>query len=252
MGVLDAPAADAYGRPVNGFHPTRDLPNIAAWYDASTVAGTNGAAVSQWADSSPKSRALIQATPSRQPTIRTDGQGGRTTLNFGATALMIDPGFGADWGQPNTHPQPLSYIALVKASSTLISAGTSRYIIGGNLGASQSCGMLLISTNQNLMLNAGAYAAGQGGPNLNDDAWHVVAGIFGTSSCTTMVDGYVTGATITQVQGTNPMVQLAVGGNANNNFPFGGEIAEVIVCDAELTLPQVAQATKYLARKWAL
>jgi len=252
LGILDAPAADAYGRPLTGFNPVRDLPGIAAWYDASKVSNANGTAINQWADSSPKNRALIQSTGSKQPTVKTAGLGGLNTLSFGATALMIDSGFGADWGQPNTHPQPLSYVALVKASSTLIGAGTNRHIVAGNFGGSQSCTMLLISTNQNLVLNAGSYAAGQGGPALNDDAWHVVVGIFGPGSCTTMVDGYVTGGAITQTQGTWPMVQLAVGGNANGNFPFGGEIAEVIVCDAELSFAQAAKATEYLARKWSL
>lgn len=243
---------DAIGRRLDFFTPDRDLPKIAAWYDASKVAGANNSAISQWADSSPANRALIQTTGSKQPTIKAASKNGLNTLSFGATALMIDAGFGKDWGQPATHPQPLSYVALIKASSTLISASTNRHIVAGDFGGSKSCTMLLIGTNQNLVLHAGAYAAGAGGPNLNDDAWHVVVGIFGPGSCTTIVDGYVTGGTITQTQGTWPMEQLAVGGNANGNFPFGGEIAEVIVCDAELSFQQAAAATEYLARKWAL
>lgn len=70
------------------FEPT-EISGLKAWYDASTLTGTDGSAVSQWLDSSGNQAHMFQPSATAQPTLQTSELNGRNVVRFdGSNDLM--------------------------------------------------------------------------------------------------------------------------------------------------------------------
>ncbi|MEO2134590.1 LamG-like jellyroll fold domain-containing protein [Microbacterium sp.] len=212
----------------------------------------NGASIARVADHA-RARSFQQLDPTKQPTLVVGGQGGLNTLAFGATARLSDDTWGNDWSElSGGYAQPNTIIAVAKCSSTVISGvATGRFVVAGHTGSSTSNAILINQGTACLQIAAGSYGA-TGGPQLNDDTWHVLIGMLGAASGWCMVDGYVTGAANTQSHGAQPLKALTIGDAANGGGPFGGEIAEVIVANRQMSLADAADLTSVLIEKWGI
>lgn len=69
------------GRSGKPFDP-RSLGNLALWLAASRIAGSDGDAVTTWADASGNGKDATQATAGKKPTYRTAGINGRPSVEF--------------------------------------------------------------------------------------------------------------------------------------------------------------------------
>jgi hypothetical protein len=248
MAILDPPAIDVNGKGLASFTPIRDLPNLAAWYDASTLPGANESAIKLWKDASGRSSGA-RGQGATLPVVKAAGLGGLKTAKLGATGYFYASTLGAGGIlQPTGIAQPLTYIALVKANS---SAGitVARYLAGGSAG--NLVNLSLGATTGGLFLNAGSNGA-NGGKNLSDDSWHVVVAVIDTGSAALFVDGYLVNASATQSHGTNLLSNLQIGNQSSSANVLQGEIAEFMVCGSRLTLTQIKRVTKYLNDKWTV
>lgn len=63
------------------FEPT-EISGLKAWYDASTLTGTDGSSVSQWLDSSGNQAHMFQPSATAQPTLQTNELNGRNVVRF--------------------------------------------------------------------------------------------------------------------------------------------------------------------------
>lgn len=243
LGMAKADAARKYQETAYG------LPKVIGWYDASTLSGANGSGIQTWRDSSSYSQDLIQATAGNQPTLVTAGQNGRNVARFGATGYMNALGFGnATWPQPIAWTKPNTIIMVVKVSSALNLV--QRVLIGG--GASTGRNNILLASDANrVTLYAGTGGSGaQGGPPMNDDAWHIIVGVFDTGSSSVYIDGYLTSLQL-GTPGTEDLSSLTLGAANGGGSPSNMDVAEVIICNDRLSPAAALDVTKKLRAKWA-
>lgn len=251
----DAAAASAsIATGANAFDPARDMARtLVGRYDASTLKQSGGTALAIWPDVSGAGQDLTQGTASARPTVTANGIGDKRIVTFPASGgkFLFQSGFGTGWGQPSGFPQPMTFLALVRVSSTG-SRASNAAIISSNDNSTDRLS-LLVDTNGSPAAIDGSGAGPSGaGPAINDDQWHVVAVVFDTNSRSIFVDGYLTGTT-TGVGSTNSMKGLAIGAMPSGNAPFAGlDVAEVLVVADRLRPKAVATASDYLRTKWGL
>jgi hypothetical protein len=197
-------ASDFRGSPTKNFLPSRDLPNVLTWLDASTLTGANGSDVRRWPDLATRGQDPSRFTGTC-PSLKTNGLNGKNTVVFNGS-FFSNPTFGkAGLGQPNAGwPQPLTMAAVVKFGSA---GATPQPVFGGSTSSPIS---LQTTTTGNLQVTAGATGA-VGGPQINDDQFHIVVGAFDPGTAFGMVDGYIVQSTTGGAQGANVMDQLNVG-----------------------------------------
>lgn len=237
---------DWRGRRLDSFDPARDVPGVYAWFDASSLTGTDGSNVLVCPDVSGSGNDVSQFTAGAAPTLAAASLNGHNTLRFQAGQFLSRPTFGGSFPGPNTYPQPLTYIALCKFNSSL-SPSASRGIMGGISGV---VSLFAASPYGQVGIAAGTNGA-TGGPNLVDGNWHIVAGMFDTNSGAVYVDGYLVGAASTQTHGTNAMAGLYLGSYAGGNRMADGWIAEAGVT-GRLSGRRISSVTSALATKWGL
>jgi hypothetical protein len=235
---------DAIGRRLDSFLPSRDLPNVLLWLDASTLTGANGSDVRRWPDLASRGQ-----DPSRFagacPSLKTNGLDGKNTVVFNGS-FFSNPTFGSNGlAQPGTGwAQPLMMAAVVKFGSA---AATAQPVFGGSTSSPIS---LQASTSGTLQVTAGATGA-VGGPVITDDQWHIVVGAFDPGGAFGMVDGYVVQSVGGGV-GANLMTQLNVGsGGGAGNFLIG-EIAEAVIMGDRVPFERVVALQEYFNEKWSL
>jgi hypothetical protein len=231
---------------LDAFDPRRDLPSLAAWYDASTLPGPNESPIRLWKDASGRSSGA-RGMGAALPVVKAAGLGGLKTAKLGATGYFYASTLGAGGIlQPAGIPQPVTYIGLLKANSSP-GVAAARYIAGGSAG--NLVNLSLAVTVGGLFLNAGANGA-NGGKNLSDDTWHVIVAVIDTGSAALFVDGYLVNAAASQSHGANVLSNLQIGNQSSSANVLQGEIAEFMVCGNRLTLTQIQRATRYLNEKW--
>lgn len=63
-------------------NPITDIPNLKAWYDATTLTGADGSSVSSWLDQSGNEAHMFQGTSAAQPILKTNILNGRPVVRF--------------------------------------------------------------------------------------------------------------------------------------------------------------------------
>ncbi len=75
-----------------GGGPTPPMTNLLGWWKADALAGSNGASLASWPDSSGNGNDLTQSTPSLQPTLATNKINGLNAVRF-TNQLFAVPNF---------------------------------------------------------------------------------------------------------------------------------------------------------------
>lgn len=246
MGLLDPPAIDWRARPLSRLEYLRDLPTSVCAWDAGILAGANGSSVALLPDLSGNNH---HATASANaPTLTVPGLGGRPTLNFSGTQLMLATARSA-WPIGGNLAQPFTLWGVARASGSLGLTAT-RTMFGG-LAATTS-GIIYLTANDSLPTLYAGSPGSSGGEALADGAWHIWIGMAGTASGWLMVDGFLVGTAVTQSHGALALGTMGVGARGDSANPWFGDIAECGVLGAAISLRQAADLTAALNTKWAV
>lgn len=246
MGVLDAPPIDYRGKPSALFDPSRDMLSLIGWFDAWTLPGANGSAVTLWPASA--GGFALKVTPTAKPTLLTNAAAGKNAVRFVPTSYILKSdtigagglGLVAGW------PQPITYAFVFRLSADYANAAN------GTLLGSTNCAV-------NIVTGLGLYGRAPSNPvaypsaPLNDGQWHVGIVCLGTAGSVIYVDGYLTSASATNLgTGTVTGFYIGPGANMTPNTAGTSDVAEAIVANSVLTPTRIDAITQALAKKWGI
>lgn len=222
-------------------------PDVAAvpslWVKSDSITGANGSAVSTWADSSLNARNFTQANAANQPTVVTNGIGGKPTVRFDGSNDYLDSATGS-------YSQPITVFSV--ARKTAAGSGYER-ILHGNTTVD---GIFFMGAN------AGNYASFIGNGGWNDTTANSPARAVSTNTGS-VLGATISGGTITPYfNGTaqtaksgNTMSTLAgfrMGSSSGLSQFWNGDVSEVIVYPGVLSTADRQRVEGYLAWKYNL
>jgi hypothetical protein len=239
----------------NNSNPGGVTNNLQLWLrgDAGVVA--NNASVSAWLDQSSNNFYASQGITSYRPTINNNGLNGKPTLNFSANTLLnrgllgdhLDVAF-------NSKLNPNQFTAFIinrvdGGEGNWRSPLSSR---GSNTGYNFYAG-----TNNNWQFWTGN---GSGWNNVSGNApvipheWELITGAYDGTKQSLLLDGkQIASSSKTYVPNTTAPLRIGgVGSNYSADFPFQGDIAEVIIFDSVLGTSDRNKVESYLAVKYGL
>jgi hypothetical protein len=218
--------------------------DITAWYKADSLSGSDGDSIGSWSDSSANSNTVAQLTSARQPTLQIDELNGYPVLRFDGTNDILSDGDISD-----------------------LDVGTGDIWIAAVFKSTDDSGVQFMfekgTTSFGLMTSAaGVLQARLGGttniPLQNSGNWSRTGFVLVTASrvsstCTGFVNGSAMDTTSTTNTGSisNSDV-LDIGATAVGGNPLTGDIAEILVGGATLTLKRRTKLEGYLAHKYGL
>lgn len=152
MGILDAPVTDWRGKPLATIDPARDVPNALAWFDASTLSGSNGQALTQWPAS--LGGFSLNITPTNKPTLLTNAANGKNAVRFGPTSYFRNTDtFGAGgMGLISGWAQPISF--------TFVFCVSADFAVPGNIALMGASGLNLNIAQAGLCIYGNGGTAG--------------------------------------------------------------------------------------------
>lgn len=239
---------DAAARRLDRLHAARDLgPGVFLDLDSRNVQGVNGANVVVFPDESGLGHYLTVVAGASAPTILDAAlpNGGRA-VHFASGQGLGRPDLGAGGlGEPVGYAQPNTYVFLARINPA---ANTTTR----TLSASTTTGRNIITfggNSQTISAIAGASGAWPGGgARIDDNEWHVIAVVFGSTYAHVFVDGFLVGTQPTNASGTDALSGFYLGvGSAGSNFLNGGDIARVIAVNRALTPKQILDLSETLA-----
>ncbi|TVP76768.1 MAG: hypothetical protein EA353_11590 [Puniceicoccaceae bacterium] len=234
-----------------------EIDGLVLWMRASSVAGVNGTAVSVWQDESGRGNDATQATAGLQPTLLSQALNGRAALSFDRTAtqqLLLPTGEfdGLD------DFSDFSMFQVIRWGGETTSGlwGGFRGSNNQNVGSSQfeinqvqnGMGQLRLSLPPEINLLAP--------DSVSMNHWHVVGATMNSQESRARIR--VDGEARVEGFGTVGRTLLAdyeavpLGSSFNQLRTFGGEIAEVILFNRELTDVELLGLEAYLAGRHAL
>tara|TARA_R100000655_G_scaffold46391_1_gene83307 strand:+ start:4357 stop:5934 length:1578 start_codon:yes stop_codon:yes gene_type:complete len=217
---------------------------LTAWFKADSISGSDGDAVSAWADSSGNSNNTAQATSARQPTLQTNELGGGSVVRFDGTNDILSDG---DIAALDVGTGDIWMACLFKSTDDsgvqfMFEKGTTSFAL--------------------MTTAAGVLQARLGGttniPQQSAGNWSRTDFVMVTASrVSATCNGFVNGSSMTTTGTTNTgsisnssvfdIGATAVGGN-----PMTGDIAEILVGGATLTTANREKVEGYLAWKYGL
>ncbi len=234
---------DATGRRLDSFVPLRDLPNTFGHWDASTLTEAVGQNLKLWRDATGLGHDFVQFTDAKRPVVAA-GPNGNKVLALATDKYMTRTGMGAgDWMEPAGYAQPLTQIFVIRGPSA--TPTTNRYILTGGT---------TVATTLNVgscYISAGG-GTPNGGPNLLDGQWHILVAVFGTTGNSTYIDGQLVQSNSSQSHGSAALAAPSMGASSGGGNVFGGDIAEIILCQSRLTEDQIAKVSSVLGAKWGI
>lgn len=227
------------------FTDPTDLASLVAWYDFSdattlfTDAGTtpvssDGDLIYQANDKSGNNNHVVQATDTKRPAYKIGIQNSKSVSRYD----------GGDWLQDTfTLIQPETVFVVFNSASQ----GANEWIIDGK----NTQGMEIRANAVPTAIHIYAGGVGTAGVSANiTGAWMTAGCIFNTPTATIYVNG---GAANTDTDlGTANGGGITIGAAANGSTPLTSDIAEVIVCNAALSVADLNSLGEYLADKWGL
>lgn len=239
MGILDAPATDWRKKALATFDPSRDLPQMIAWwkFDRQLAGTTDGAGVVAAYDYS----GLQQDLPylGAQPTKQTDADGS-PVARFAAGQAFYSSFFGNQYPVSKGYARPLVYAALIKPSSSQTSGFAT--VFGGNLS-----GRITMTVDWSTGAPFGFDSSnGQGGEGVCDGNWHVVIAVIDSGTVSTYIDGYYTGG-FSGSTATAVLIGMSLGAAYDGTQQYVGDIREAIVSNGRMSDAQIHALGKYLA-----
>lgn len=217
---------------------------LTAWYKADSISGSDGDAVSSWADSSGNGNDSSQGVSGRKPTLQTDELGGLPVVRFDGTNDILSDGDIADL---DVGTGDIWLACLFKSTDD---SGAQFFFEKGN---TEFALMTTAAGEMQARLGGTTNIPTQSAGNWSRTEFVLVTASRVSGSCNGFVDGSsmtTTGTTNTgSINNTNVLDigAAAVGGN-----PLTGDLAEVLVGGATLTTANREKIEGYLAWKYGL
>ena len=213
-----------------------EVSKLAVWLRADAIQGlADGDPVGTWPDSSGLARDATQSTAAQKPTYRASRAAfsGKPVLEFDTVDDCIASAFGATLSQPNT------FFVVAKVGAT----GAQRFMIDGDgVGGRHAIFQESVTRWQ-------YYAGSLVDDGASDTSVHIFQATFNGASSVLRVDGAsgTTGNT-----GADSIIGVILGAQQVGTSNFGGDIAEVMVYNAALSLDQINGLGLYLAAKYGV
>ncbi|MEO9966834.1 MAG: T9SS type A sorting domain-containing protein [Reichenbachiella sp.] len=207
--------------------------------EAGTNCSTEGCGISSWTDQSSNGHAYSQGMVSNQPTIDTDGSNFNPSLSFNGTSDHMDG--------PSLDPtKNLSIVAVVKQVAI-----SNNHIFAEVTDADDKQFSLSIASNKAEYHgefnsnNSNVSGASDIGTSIRMIGTHVDNSL----NTTIRLDGVTDGTGTLAAEPTNTAVASTIGTWDYEATFFDGDIAEIILYDAELTGTDLQKVESYLAIK---
>jgi len=217
---------------------------LTAWFKADSISGSDGDAVSAWADSSGNGNDTSQGTAVRQPTLQTNELGGQSVVRFDGTNDILSDG---DITALDVGTGDIWMACLFKSTDD---SGAQFFFEKGN----NQFGLMTTA--------AGELQARMGGttniPKQSSGSWSRTEFVMVTASrVSATCNGFVNGSSMTTTGTTNTGTifnssVFDVGAAAVGGQPMTGDIAEILVGGATLTTANREKIEGYLAWKYGL
>ena len=234
-------------------------PAMRGWYRADNGPAVSGSNVTSWADKSGRNINVSQATSSLQPTLVNNAVNSKPVVRFTGVASACLSGPVVATGTVPSSAMTVFAVARNSATSSTVAGLVSydgyqgmicSYTAGGG-GATQ---YIVDGNGSNASNSANTITA------INNTSFHLMAGIYGTTTNTNLSRIFMDGK-LEEYQsggGFPPLTaysQVQVGGRTWGGFPariFSGDIAELIVYDTQLDSAQRIIVENYLAEKYGV
>jgi hypothetical protein len=199
------------------------LSGLTLWFAADAGLSVDGAAVTKWADQSPRANDLLQSAPTKMPSVSTDTYSGRPVVQFDGSADQLD------LTTPTTSLQTVFWVLRNTSPSGY------RTLMGDS-----SDHIFLSDSDRRIWYGSNAVAVREGMTFLNGEG----------------IDGQL----VKYPAGTGRLAVLSVVANgplpakwlgAGLGYFWHGDIAEVVAYDRRLSGPERARVEEYLVRRHA-
>lgn len=228
------------------------ITGLSTWYDASILSGSNGSAVTAWADRSSIGNNLSGGT---SPTLVTSGLNGLNVVRFASASSQY-----LVMSNPNSLPlgtSSASYFAITRTSNSIATQQVFMYGSTPNT-ASQNVDFGFFSNNATTdIYTAGAIFDGT----ANNNTFALISNVMtGTSTNAGWVNGTSfsttnnTSLSTKNIGATGTVAGFVGAGRLSSNIQYflSGDIAEILIFSGALATTQRQQVEGYLAWKWGL
>jgi len=216
----------------------------AAWYQASSISGSDGDSIGSWTDSSGNGNTAAQLTSSRQPTLQTNELNGQSVLRFDGTNDILSDG---DIAALDVGTGDIYMAAVLKSTNDggvqfFFEKGTTAFALA-NTKSGQLQARFGGTTNIPF----------QSAGNWSRTEFVIVTASRVSGTC----NGFVNGTAMTTTGTTNTTSisnsdVFDIGASAVGGNPMTGDIAEIIVGGATLATNDRLRIEGYLAHKYGL
>lgn len=215
-----------------------------AWYQASSISGSDGDSVGAWTDSSGNGNTAAQLTSARQPTLQTNELNGQSVLRFDGTNDILSD---SDIAALDVGTGDIFMAAVFKSTDD---SGAQFFFEKGN---TQFALMTTAAGVLQCRLGGTTNIPTQSAGNWSRTDYVIVTASRLSSTCTGFVNG--TAMTTTGTTNTGSISNsnvLDLGAAAVGGQPMTGDLAEVIVGGASLATVDRLRLEGYLAHKYGL
>lgn len=234
--------------PFNTFNPKQlGTATLLGWYRADSFVGSDGDAVGTWADSSGNGRDMTQGTAGKKPLYKTGILNGKPVMRFASASSQTMAAASSVISLASALTLFVVAMQTSVADATLLSTVNA---VNGDLFRFRTNA----GTQQLRWYSIGLYDANTGIGANNWGAYTCI--VRGTSGAGGTVSFRANGTAL----GTSGSISRAalhegnlhIGSNIDLGSYMNGDIAEILVCNGELTALQYTQVEAYLKQKYAL
>ena len=225
------------------------LSSLVAWYDADAITGLNdGDPISTWSDA--HGVFDVSATSGERPIFKTSIQNSRPVVRFDGSDDRLKRS-----GSPITGTTARTFGIVAKADvvtyTSIIGIGKEAWSGSGNGQVFNITPEVAARVNGSKTFTTG----------FGTSAFRLLVMSCPSSAITTDISAWLDGAALTQSTTSGTSIntlssgeEFLIGelGSFSSTANFDGDIAEIVVCDAEATTNDRQRLEGYLAHKWGL
>lgn len=232
------------GSALAAFTPA-SLSGLRVWYNADSIAGADGSAVSAWNDSSPNGFNLSQATGSRQPTLRAANVNGHAAVEFDGSADLVQI--------DSVSMSPTTGEWTVFSVFNTDTASQDQMIVNSdNQSGSPRASLFHRIVGSEFRSVPNAALSVPSGVTIANSTWYVGEAWRSATQAQALVNGSGTAASALTGPG-EPAIRIAVGAyGTDNGIYFDGKIAEVVGYSRALDSTDRGLVRSYLQAKYAI
>ncbi len=213
--------------------------NLKLWLASDSGVDTSGGKVSEWFDKSGNSNNATQSTSADEPSYQASVINSKPALSFDGTSTYLALPSAASLGLQNSDYE--MFIVAKSSSSSL------QFVEGGTAGNYE---LQLNGSSGARFIPAGSNYLDEGNSN---DYTNGLAHIFelkaSSSEGIIRVDGSAGGYVLSNTQSSDAG-NLVIGRRGDGSYFFNGDIAEIIIYNANLTSSQRLAVANYLSQKY--